>query len=210
MYLGNGLFIDANKNLTINLVKLLGLDKENYFKIVKKSQGFLDPEIIYEKNGNIFMKKNEKGIIAEFTLKDNGATFKGLIKEQNIFISGDEIIYDPYVKSDVLFKTKIIKTSDGAKILELGGVKEIIILNPDGSVSLCEDQLVIKPKEKSLIFEFSPGYGLNKKFYLKRSKDSLVYYDEKLNGITIDINKDVITVKKGSQKEVYEIYNQSL
>ena len=33
VYLGNGLFLDANKNLSINLVKLLGLDKENYFKI---------------------------------------------------------------------------------------------------------------------------------------------------------------------------------
>jgi len=204
--LGNGLFLDANNNLSFNILKLLVIDREDDFKIVNGG-------IIYEKTGNIFRLKVGNDIYKEITLKDNGATWEtgGRPKtKHDIIVFNNEIISKPGSVLKELWKTKIIKTPDGAVISALLWKRDIT-LNADGNIYLSEG-LVIKPSGKSLFFDLTGRFGADRvyflkhrTYFLKRSKNSFVYYDEKLNGITIDISENAVTVTKDNQTEVYEI-----
>ena len=206
--LGNGLFLDAHNNLSFNILKLLGIDREDDFKIVKNG-------IIYEKTGNIFRLKYGNAINTEITLKDTGATITktgGVIKAKanqlDIIVFNDEIVYEPHGVLGALMKTKIIKTPEGAVVPFIGKDREIT-LNANGSIQLSEG-LVIKPTGKSLFFDLTGRFGADRiyffkhrTYFLKRSKNSLVYYDENLNGITIDISENAVTVTRGEGIEVY-------
>jgi len=207
--LGNGLFLDAHNNLSFNILKLLGIDREDDFRIVRGG-------IVWEKTGNIFRLIYGNTVDTEITLQDTGATIVvsgGVIKAKantrDIIVFNDEIIYKSRGALGDLFKTKIIKTPGGAVVPSIGKDREIT-LNADGSIHLSEG-LVIKPTGKSLFFDLTGGFGTNKfyffkhrTYFLKRSKNSLVYYDEKLNGITIDISENAVTVTRGGGIEVYD------
>jgi hypothetical protein len=209
--LGNGLFLDAHNNLSVNILKLLGIDrKKDDFKIVKNG-------ITYEKTGNIFKEKYRNSTNKEITLKDTGATLDvgGLIKanKHKIIVFNNEIIFEPGGVIKALWRTKINKTSDGAVISNVTQERKIT-LNANGNIHLSEG-LVIKSSGKSLFFDLSGRFGADKiylkhrTYFLKQSKNTLVYYAEKLNGITIDISENAVTVKKGPQIEVYEISYQN-
>lgn len=206
--LGNGLFLDSHNNLSFNILKLLGIDREDDFKITRGG-------IVWEKTGNIFRSIYGNSINNEITLNDTGATIVesgGVIKAKantrDIIVFNDEIIYKSRGALGDLFKTKIIKTPEGAVVPSIGKDREIT-LNADGSIHLSEG-LVIKPTGKSLFFDLTGRFGTDRfyffkhrTYFLKRSKNSLVYYDENLNGITIDISENAVTVTRGGGKEVY-------
>jgi hypothetical protein len=206
--LGNGLFLDSHNNLSFNILKLLGIDREDDFKIVRGG-------ITYEKTGNIYRLIYGNSINTEITLQDTGATIVesgGVIKAEantrDIIVFNDEIIYKSRGALGGLFNTKIIKTPGGAVVPSIGKDRKIT-LNDNGSIHLSEG-LVIKPTGKSLFFDLTGGFGANRfyifkhrTYFLKRSKNSLVYYDKKLNGITIDISEYAVTVTRGEGKEVY-------
>jgi hypothetical protein len=65
--LGNGLFLDAHNNLSFNILKLLGIDREDDFRIVRGG-------IVWEKTGNIFRLIYGNTVDTEITLQDTGAT----------------------------------------------------------------------------------------------------------------------------------------
>ncbi len=144
-------------------------------------------------------------------LKNDTLDVGGSIKanKHEIIVFNNEIIFEPGGVIKALWRTKINKTSDGAVISNVTQERKIT-LNANGNIHLSEG-LVIKPSGKSLFFDLSGGFGADKiylkhrTYFLKRSKNSLVYYDEKLNGITIDISENAVTVTKDNQTEVYEI-----
>ena len=67
--LGNGLFLDSHNNLSINILKLLGIDREDDFKIVRGG-------IVYEKTGNIFRRIYGNSINTEITLQGRHVTYR--------------------------------------------------------------------------------------------------------------------------------------
>jgi hypothetical protein len=207
--LGNGLFLDAHNNLSISILKLLGIDREDDFKIVSG-------DAIYEKTGNIFKSTYGNTISSEITLNDTGATIVvpgGVIEAKantrDIIVFNDEITYKSRGALGDLFKTRIMKIPGGAVIPSIGKDREIT-LDADGSIDL-RGGLLIKPTGKSLYFDLTGGFGTNRfyffkhrTYFLKRSKNKLVYYGENLNGITIDISENAVTVTRGRAKKVYE------
>jgi hypothetical protein len=137
---------------------------------------------------------------------ESGGVIKAKANTRDIIVFNAEIIYKSRGALGGLFKTKIIKTPEGAVVPFRN---REITLNDNGSIHLSEG-LLIKPTGKSLYFDLTGGFGTDRfyifkhrTYFLKRSKNSLVYYNKNLNGITIDISEDAVTVTRGEGKEVY-------
>ena len=97
--LGNGLFLDANGNLSLDILKMLGKTNQDNFSITQQGRGLLARDIVYEKKGHqATVKRGGLGGTTEITVHGSGATFHGgfLKSEQEITKTESEVVYDPH------------------------------------------------------------------------------------------------------------------
>ncbi len=205
--LGNGLFLDARLNLSINLVKFFELEELDYFKVTYSSSGMFEPQTVFEKDGNQASRKVMAlfGEEAHVTLTAAGARIRGgfLQSDQDITVGDNEITYDPHTILGDWTITRILRSGRGLRIPNFWRDFEMT-LNEDGSVSL-GDNLRISPEGKKLILEFSGIFGFKKRYTFVRTDSHFYYYDENGYGFMAEIGSDEVRVKYGLSEKRFRI-----
>lgn len=196
--LGNGVFLDANMNLSLNLLELLDIDKDDSFKIVEKGKGWFGRDTTWIKEGNevsidyggLLMRKRS------ITIRENGVVFKrGLIAgEQEILVEPSRITFDPHGILGEWSKSHIEATPTGAMIPGFWRDTPISTVRKDGSIAL-GNNLSLRLEEKALRFSYSGWFGADTNYTLCRSKNRVIYIDEKNRGLLIDIMEGRVLVR---------------
>ncbi|TAL35330.1 MAG: hypothetical protein EPN93_10590 [Spirochaetes bacterium] len=205
--MGNGLFLDANMNLSLNLFQLLGIRKDQDFTIVRKGRGFFSSDTKFIKEGSkltidfggLFSSKTE------IEMKDNNARFKGgiLSSDQDITVENDRITYDPHGMFEGWSKSQIVNVGSGASIP--GFWKDTMInKNKDGSINLGE-ALVVRHEGNKVVFKYAGWFGTEHVFTMVRTNNKIVYYDDNMNGVMIEIASDRVKTKSSGGEEEFII-----
>ncbi|WP_411821597.1 hypothetical protein [Leptospira sp. 'Mane'] len=97
--LGNGLFLDANQNLVLSLLDVLGLRNREKFKVIQKASGFMSNDVILTKDGQ-HLTVDTGGMLGgktEYTITPNSVTIKGGVLSSDTVITYDKdsVTYDP-------------------------------------------------------------------------------------------------------------------
>jgi hypothetical protein len=209
IYIGNGIFIDANLNISLNIMRFFNLEEKNHVVITAKTSQLFSPETRFEKKGNIvtirqpgFMSMPEERRI---TLADKGAHFEGgfFLGEQDIIIGDDEITYDPHAIIRDWYLTRVIKTEHGAKIPGFWSDYEIT-KNEDGSVTLGK-YLLMTIEGNKMILTITDFFGFSRKYTIIKSPSRMVFYKEDFTGFTVDISDTKIVEKANGIETTYSI-----
>ncbi len=194
---GNGIFIDRNDNIYIDIMEFYGMDK-NAFNITHQMNSFGKPEVYYKKAGNVFTREG-KGLFSNKTTADisgnNVAIDEGFFGggKAVITVTENEIVCDP--KGILKWgKSKILKTGDSSVLFPVFGKDLEIRKDDSGNVIVGEDNLKIESSGKQLKFIFR---GLFKKeiiHYFIRTETGFVFYDEKFRGVEVSKNGNQISV----------------
>ncbi len=205
--LGNGLFLDANGNLSLNILSLLGKSNRDDFAITQKSTGLLSRDIVYEKNSDLaIVKRGGLAGTTEITVHQDGATFHGgfLKSEQDIIVKEDEIIYDPHGIFGSWSIARVEKTPDGARVPNFWKDGEIIF-NSSTEVELSTG-LVLSNSGTSLELIFSGLFGMKSVFTMVRSGGKIAFFNEAQNhGFVVEISDNQIIYRRGRFELIYLI-----
>jgi len=205
--MGNGLFLDAHLNLTLNLYQVLGIGKNQDFTITRKGRSIFASDTTYTKKGN-HLTIDYGGLFSsptEIVFSEKGAHFKGgiLSNDQDIIVEKNQIVYDPHGLVDAWSKSYI--TSVGSSVQIPGFWKDTAInKNKDGSINLGE-ALVVRHEGNRIIFKYSGWFGSEHIYTMVRTKNKIVYYDENMNGIMIDLSEGLVKTKTSQGETEYTI-----
>lgn len=209
VYLGNGLFLDANLNLGLDLIRLLHLEDRQNFTLIRKIPNLFQSQVIYKKEGNLITIEYRPaimGIKQTITLNDKGAKIKGgfLQADQDITENASEIVYDPHGIFGEWSVLRLLKKENGA---EIPGFWEnmAVVKNADGTVTLPK-YMKFEIAGREIVLKLSDIFGIVHKTYrLIMTNDSILFFDEHNWGILIEIYTDGLKVDWGSHQEYYEI-----
>lgn len=208
--LGNGLFLDASLNLSLDLFELIGVKNKEAFKIYEKKSTITEKDIIYERQGKI-AKKTTQNLLKNYleyrfmsdkiiveTAKSSGYQ----IKQKDRYIS-----YSIYGKLHDSTLTKLSKTDNGVSIPNPWGNTEIVYDGND-KVYVGKD-LIIKHNGKELYFLSKKWFG-NNMYKLKRTENQIVFFNEKSDGFLVELLPDSVEVRKYNRgfliaKKIYYI-----
>ena len=188
--LGNGVFLDANMNLSLNLTEILGFGKNDSFRIVEKGKGWFGRDTTWIKEGNE-VSIDYGGLLTRkrsITIRENGAVFKRgiLAGEQEILVEPSRITFDPHGILGDWSKSHIEATPTGAVIPGFWHNTPVSTMLEDGSIAL-GNSLSVRLEGKALRFSYSGWFGAETSYRLYRSRNRIVYADEKNRGLLIDI-----------------------
>jgi hypothetical protein len=186
--LGNGIFIDANFNISLDILKLLKLKNVENLKITEINKGFIDKETNYLKKGNK-ITIHYSGLFSSDTkikLHDKGATFKGglLSSDQDVIVEENQITYDPHGMFGSWHKSYIQQTESGAKIPGFWKDLELIQVSDD-KVKL-GNMMSVKRRGNKILIKVE-GMLFDKEFTLMRSANRVVFLNEDNEGFRLDL-----------------------
>lgn len=195
--LGNGIFLDANMNLSLNLIELMKLRNRKSFRFVFKSDSAFGEKRTISRQGD-HVVIDYGGLFSSKTdidLRPNGATFRGgvLSSDQDINVLEDRIVYDPHSIFGSWRETGIIKTESGARIPGFWHDTEIELHN--GVVQLGSG-LTIEGGQKEIIFRFSRWFFSDKVYRYLRSDKRIMFFNDDLHGVQIDFLPDRIRINQ--------------
>ena len=193
--LGNGLFLDAHLNLTLNLIELIDLEDTEEFQIVKSSNRLFASNITYTKRGQDIIISHGKlfGSDIKIKLNDNGGAIFSTSppsSDQVIQIDSDKMVYDPGGVFADWRRSEIVKTSYGAKIPGFWHDEEIVLKN--GRLEL-PSSLSIEKADDHLLIDYK-AFFYGKRFTMWRSDKRIAIIDEDGRGVKIDIASKLIKV----------------
>lgn len=205
--MGNGIFLDANQNLSLILPKMVGLNTNQNFTITRHGRGLFSTDATFTKNGNRLII-DYGGLFSsptEIEFSAQGTHFKGgiLSSDQDIIVEKNRITYDPHGIFEEWSKSYITSVGSSAQIP--GFWKDTAInKNKDGSINLGES-LVVRHEGKRIIFRYAGWFSSEHKYAMVRSKNKIVYYDEDMNGVLIEITDLGVRTKTSAGETEYTI-----
>lgn len=204
VHLGNGLFIDANRNVAISIPHMLALFNEENFTVTKKSRGFFDPEIVKNKTGNslVFKLDGKEYLVGE--VYNDGVHYEiyGFLNKQvnDIFIDRNSITYDPH---GMFGWGKMTIFKEPGKAYMPGFWKDYAIEEkPDGSIQI-GDGLTLTHSGKTMILQTKGFWGPGRTYYFSRTDDTLYVYNKDNYGFQITYYSNGIEVYNGSYNIIY-------
>ncbi|MDR3200471.1 MAG: hypothetical protein LBT68_03330 [Spirochaetales bacterium] len=202
-YIGSGIFLDINGNITVDIIRLLGFDAAYGFRFHRTQTGSLDaPEAVSREAGVI--KFNEGGwgsedIVAE--IQDEGFTVKTsrFFSPDKIEIGDNKIEYIPsglfseFRKASIQQDGAITRGSTNYRVEQTA--ENTLILNNEYQIIREEDRILLKGRGGTLLMT------------IVKSGDRYVYFRSDSYGSWIEKLPDVIRVSdNGSVTEYsYEV-----
>lgn len=192
-YLGNGLFIDLNNNLSLLVPKLLDINNNENFIIKQNHPGFfINSTTIYERTDSLFITKNEgpvKTKAKKIIYKTDSVLFikEGLFSKYKIIESDSSFTYQSGLINTIIYKNKtgyFYKTFLGKKEYK----------QMDNDIYIGNRYILRNQGDMIEIF----GRGLLNKEYLKyriiKSDNKIYVYDNNYRGLEIVKTENGINV----------------
>ncbi|BDA79986.1 hypothetical protein LPTSP3_g29160 [Leptospira kobayashii] len=202
--LGNGLFLDANQNLILSLIDVLGLRNKDKFKVTQKASGFMSNDVTLTKDGQ-HLTLDTGGILGgktEYTVTPNSVTIKGGILSSDTVITYDKdsVTYDPKGILGGLSKFTIQRrgndfVSPGLfwdTVFRFDGKDDSITLGTDLVLQNKKTQMEVTRKFESTSFFSSEINTSTYKFY--RTKSTYLMINPQGKGFKATINGKSVNI----------------
>ena len=202
--LGNGLFYDANRNLSLNLDQLPELKQLKDFTITKMERGAWKLPEVYRKQAQSFSKERE-GLFTSRLEADLGDS---IIVVDEGFLSSKKTI-QVKVKSlqfkGGLFTTTLEEHPDHILLKEF--LRKDEYRQQENKVYLDRDYLV---EDKGTVIEITQGRGLiPQTYYFIKVADSYYFFNQHYRGVKITIrDNEVLVEDNGRDQAVFLVENR--
>ena len=177
VYFGNGLTVDSNGNLFVDLLRLFGLDNAKSFDLTQRMNNTLfGAGLNLAKNGNVLTRTGRGLSVQQLTVTSSGDTVRmsdGPGRRRMVIVrAGNVSTFEPNGRAGFNSIT-ISGPTDGEAVLSAPGQKTIFSLKgPDRVVS--SDGLQISSSNNRIeIVERTPG-GISGIFSLQRTENGCV------------------------------------
>ena len=203
IYYGSGFFLDSNRNFSIDVIKLLGLDQLEYFKIIKKKKGLFDTYNEWIKDGNE-ITIIEKGLFKKETtavLEDGHLLidYPGAKGRDEIIISENSLLYD---KHTILGKLSNIQVEIDGEMIKLPGASRILDMS---------DSLMVDTGKAGMLYKrgnsiyYSSLDRSEKLAEMLRTSDGYTFVLSEKNGFSINRTGNEIIIKEDGRETVYQL-----
>lgn len=196
---GNGIYLDYNQNLSVDLVEFYNLDAGD-FTVVQKlnSADLFAPAIEYKLMGSEFIRA-EKAILGhKTTVSLSGSPIvveEGLFKTRiELFLHDDKLICKPDGVFGFLGKAEIEKTEEGLAIPGLWKDSEFTWDGPDKIV--VDKDFSITKEGNELLIEYKGIFGITKTYRFIRTAAGFIFFDNDYHGVMAEKKGDNITVTR--------------
>lgn len=204
---GNGLFLDYNQNLSVDLIEFFGLEDEDFKIIQKMNTGdIFNPGIEYARVGNSFTRE-EKILLGKKSTARLGenriVVEEGLFKtEVEILLEEDKILCKPGGVFGFLGKAEIRKGDDDN--LSIPGLwKDAEFSRIDSNTIEMDKYFTIEKSGNEILINYKGLFGLSVTYHFIRTSTGFVFYDDNYLGVIALRDGDEIVVKRNRA----EIFN---
>ncbi len=205
--LGNGLFIDSNMNLSLDLADVTGFNKMENCTLTITDESFSGEKFVIEKRGNK-IKILEGKIWPDRTdviLKENGATIdRGFFSaNRNIVLSDSSAAFKQGGIFGFLNNEELKKNGNSYRIPGVLTDKEFAVIENDGS--LIFNGNIFRQGNTDNVFNSAGNLRLKKEgkkisisckgqeFYFVKSRNKIIFYEKRnYSGVILEINGDEI------------------
>ena len=197
-YLGNGLFIDLNDNLSLLVPKLFNINANENFTITYNQQGPISGlKITYKRTGNLFVTESSGLIKARkkemIESKDSALFVKGgLLSGYEIVKSGGAITYESEFANTTIHKSK-----DGYYYNQLFGEKDYKQINNE----VCIGKRYVIRNNGDMIEIMAKGLSNQEYpvYQIIESAHKIYVYNRYHRGLEITRQGDEISVKRNQR-----------
>lgn len=211
VYLFDGVFLDLNNNLSVNVIHLLNNNGDGDFEIRQKTKFKEKSPFTYAvtRQGNSATCEQKSLIgknISDISFSDNKVTIegKGLSRDQDIILNPNGIVYDPHGIFGKLSRTEIVKTNYGLIVPRFG--KDIEFTQPYYNTIELDRNTTVKSYGDKIEFIYTGLFGSKTIYTLLKLKDGYVFYDKKKRGVRIKlINNQVFVEENGKIINYFEL-----
>ncbi len=194
---GNGIFLDYNGNLGVDLIEFYNID-EDYFRLVKnKAGGFKD--YIFTRNGEDFsMVRTGLFNVSETVLFMEDE--KRIRVSSAAFGTGMDIIWtDKKILASVRGFNAKLKSAGVFKISDLvyqmsDDWNKYSFVKTDNKTITYGDKLTITREDDQIVFRYSGLFGSRKTYWFFRTENGFYFYDKDFQGVRAEKKDDVISV----------------
>ncbi len=203
VHLGNGLFYDANRNLTLNLDQLPALKDLNNFTIIKKERGAWRLPEIYKKQAQSFFKEKE-----------------GLFKSRLEARLGDStiVVDEGFLssKKTIQINVKSLQYTGGLAATTLEEHPDYILLKEflrketyrqkDNKIYLDKDYVI---EDKGNVVEITHTKWLGRQtYYFIKVANSYYFFNQQYRGVKITIrDREVVVEDNGREQAIFLVDN---
>ncbi len=210
VYLFDGVFLDINNNLSINVIDLVDNTYQRDFEIKYKHKYKPNSPFDYEveRTGNevkcmyktLFGKGGSKVLFLDSLVV---IEHQGLTNNENILVKEDRLRYFRKGVIGKHSKAEIVKTEQGFMVPRFGRDKEY--LQPEKNTIYIDKYTVVKNQGDKVEFIYKGLFGSEIVYTLLKLRDGYIFHDKKNRGIRIKVDGNKILVEEnGKLKEYYE------
>jgi hypothetical protein len=195
---GNGIILDSNNNLSIDLLRLYGMENLASYHIIKRPADLFDSAITYDLRGGVFTSKvgwigaRRKAVLDGTQLRVES----GLMHPKKTISIGARSVQ--LVTKDLLGQT----TSSAASLADDGSLQMSGVsfgtYNPEHVGAQTQDNLQIEKIEDHL--RISIPYGYEYRFY--RIKDGVLFYPTFYDQVYYSYSRSVQITREGNRIRV--------
>ena len=201
--LGNGLFLDYNHNLSVDLVEFFNLGKSD-FSIIRKGNA-MDPgnvTIEYHKSDEMFTR-NVKTFLGQNTTAqfgdDSAFIIDGLFRSEiNVVKTDQKVLCIPRGIFGFLSKVEIERKDDSTVVIP-GFWQDSVFELRDSDTLEMGNQFIIEKLGSELLIEFQGMFGITTTYHFIRTANGFMFYDDNYRGVTAERNGDTIRVEEYNQ-----------
>jgi hypothetical protein len=206
VYIGNGVFLDSNMNLFLDVSKITGFAKRESFTVTAAMYS----RIFYraEKQGNnvrveTFTEKGRK--VSNIILSENGGIIAGgfLEGDQAVTMTPDSARWRPVGKLGSLLEAEVKRNGNTSSVSGFMWNGRDLSLKDDGSVSF-GGLFDFKIRGKAMIFTYHQLFGaFTDEYAVVRSKNRILYYHTgNYRGFIIEFSGDDILVSPAGSPNI--------
>lgn len=207
---GNGVILDYNKNLCIDLVRLYNLTKAKGFKIGYKTEGFLSTKMDCVKendsyqitSGGTFGSAKITGTISPNEVTINSSGFFG--KKAKITIDGSNITLDD---GGFFGGSSTIKKASPTSVVFPGFWNDSTFTMTDSNtIELDKGSFVIKHSGNKIEFIYSGFFGQTTTYTMIQTSNSTFFFNKNFQGCEIRRDgQNVIYFNNGKKLISYNV-----
>jgi hypothetical protein len=185
---GNGIMLDYNRNLFVDLPSFYQLDQKKNYKILQQPTGFGNIDMLFSKKGTTFTRKDSHllGNKTEVVFQENKVTInEGFLRTKfEILTTADSVFITSGGFFGFLGDAKIIKLSEDK--YELPGLaKDTIFEQVNPSTIRMDKILEVTQAENLITFKYAGFFGRDNVYHFIKTANGFVFYDEKYRGIEV-------------------------
>ncbi len=210
IYLFDGVFLDINNNLSINVIDLVDKTYQEDFEIKLKNNMRPNalPDFVVKRTGNkvrreyrsLFGKSGSSVLFLDSLIV---IEHPGLTNNENIVVKNDRLRYFRKGLIGKYSKAEIVKTEQGLIVPRFG--KDTEYKQPEKNIIHIGKYTTVKNYSDRVEFIYSGLFGSQSIYTLLKLHDGYIFHDKNNRGIRIKVSDNKILVEEnGRLKKYYE------